>query len=83
MSPFVLSLRTDYGVGLCLVRMGVDFHRVGGAWAQQIRRRPSGYLGPRRLLRTGVEFGELGHPQLGGNRHPCFYACVLIQFLRT
>ena len=55
--------------------MGADFRRVGGARAQQIRRRPSGDLDPRRLLRlqsqagrTGVEFGELGHPQLGGNR---------------
>ena len=50
--------------------MGVDFCLVGGARAQQIRRRPSGDLDPRRLLRlqsqagrAGGEFGELGHSQ--------------------
>ena len=50
----------------------------GGERAQQIRRRPSGDLDPRRLLRlqsqagrAGVESGELEYSQLGGNRHLC------------
>ena len=62
---------------ICYV-MDVDFRCIGGARAQQIHRRPSGDLDPRRLLRfqnqagrAGVEFGELEHPQLGGNPHPC------------
>ena len=62
---------------LTITTKGVDFYRVGGARAQQIRRRPSGDLDPRGLLRlqsqvgrAGGEFGELGHPRLGGNGHP-------------
>ena len=63
---------------VCLLPVitGVDFRRVEGARVQRIRHHPSGDLDPRRLLRfqsqagrTGGTLGELGHPQLGGNRH--------------